>query len=280
MPTATLSIIYGLASALVWGAGDFCGGLATKQTNVYRVVLLAHGLGVVIMAACALLFHERAPTPSDLFFGVTGGIAGLVGLLAFYQGLSQGSMGVTAPVAAIVTAVIPIVVGAVKEGAPPPLQLLGFGVALAAVWLLAGSTNLVGARWREFRLPVLAGTGFALFYVLFDHVSAGSVFWPLTGARIVSVLILGLFLVTQPRGGFSAPGQWPIIGLAGLFDAAGNIFFVLAAQAGRLDIAAVLSSLYPATTLLLARLLLNERLTPSQRWGAGLAVAALMMIAA
>ena len=280
MPTATLSIIYGLASALVWGAGDFCGGLATKQTNVYRVALLAHGLGVVIMAACALLFHERAPTPSDLFFGVTGGIAGLVGLLAFYQGLSQGNMGVTAPVAAIVTAVIPIVVGAVKEGAPPPLQLLGFGLALAAVWLLAGSTNLASARWREFRLPVLAGMGFALFYVLFDNVGVGSVFWPLTGARIASVLILGLIVGRAPRKGFPARTQWPIVALAGLFDAAGNIFFVLAAQAGRLDIAAVLSSLYPATTLLLARFLLDERLTPLQRWGAGLAVAALMMIAA
>ncbi|MEZ4711858.1 MAG: DMT family transporter [Caldilineaceae bacterium] len=279
MPTATLSIIYGLASALVWGAGDFCGGLATRRANVYRVVLLAHGLGVFIMAGCALLFDERAPTQSDLFFGVTGGIAGLVGLLAFYQGLSQGSMGVTAPVAAIVTAVIPIIVGAIKEGAPPPLQLLGFAVALAAVWLLAGSTNLASARWREFRLPLLAGMGFGLFYVLFDNVSAGAVFWPLTGARIASVLILGLVVGRAPSKEFPTRAQWPIIGLAGLFDAFGNIFFVLAAQAGRLDIASVLSSLYPATTLLLARFLLDERLSPSQRWGAGLAIAALMMIA-
>lgn len=279
MPTATLSIIYGLASAIVWGAGDFCGGLATRRANVYRVVLLAHGLGVLIMVGCALLFNEQAPTQRDLFYGVTGGIAGLVGLLAFYQGLSQGSMGVTAPVAAIVTAVIPILVGAVKEGAPPPLQLLGFGVALTAVWLLAGRVRLGTIPWRAFQLPILAGTGFGLFYVLFDNVSEGSVFWPLTGARVASVLILGIIVSKEPRKGFPTRSQWPIIGLAGLFDAFGNVFFVLAAQAGRLDIASVLSSLYPATTLLLARFLLNERLSPSQRWGAGLAMLALMMIA-
>ena len=278
MTPESLSIFYGIASAAVWGTGDFCGGLAAKRTDVYRVVLLAHLFGLFVMAGLALGLKEQMPTATDLLFGALAGLGGMMGVLAFYQGLSQSRMGVIAPIAAIVTAIIPITVGMWSEGVPPTFQLLGMGLALFAVWFLAGSDGLAGVQWRELGYPALAGIGFALFLLLINQVTDGSVFWPLVAARSASSCFL--FVVTRFRPSSQMPGwnQLIIIALAGLFDAGGNALFTLAAQSGRLDIASILSSLYPASTVLLAWLILGERLSVAQRWGAGLAFVALVLI--
>jgi drug/metabolite transporter (DMT)-like permease len=279
-----LAVAYGLASAAVWGAGDFSGGLATKRGNVTVVVTLSQLVGLVCLLALALLLEGALPPARDLFFGALAGLAGVIGILALYTGLARGRMGVVAPVAAVLTAAIPVIVGITVDGLPSILALAGFGLALTAVWLLSGGGNADGIRRDELGLSLLAGLGFALFFVFIDQISIGVVFWPLVAARLTSIPLLFVFVLGSRQ---RASARWetlprsllPIIALSGLLDSGGNYFFVLATQSGRLDIAAVLASLYPASTVLLARLILKETLGPRQWLGVAVALVALVLIA-
>lgn len=272
--------LFGLLSAASWGTGDFAGGLATKKSSAYFVVLLSQIIGVILLAILALLTGERSPHPTDLLWGMSGGLAGLIGLVALYQGLARGRMGVVAPLAAIVTTIPPLLVSFWLEGWPGLRPLFGFGLALLAVWLISRSQEEGSIARQDFILAGVAGLGFGLFYVLLDQVSAGAVLWPLVGARLASISVMGLLvLIWRPR---PRPTwrQFPIILLSGLGDTGGNAFFLLAAQAGRLDVAAILSSLYPATTVLLAWLILKERLQGEQWWGVAAALLAVILITA
>ncbi|MEZ4592534.1 MAG: EamA family transporter, partial [Chloroflexota bacterium] len=122
-----LAVAYGLASAAVWGAGDFSGGFATRRGNVYTVVLLSQVVGLVGLLGLALLLEGPLPPVRDLLFGALAGLAGVVGVLALYTGLARGRMGVVAPTTAVLSAAIPVIVGIVTEGIPPILVLVGFG---------------------------------------------------------------------------------------------------------------------------------------------------------
>ena len=278
-----LAVAYGLASAAVWGAGDFSGGFATRRGNVYAVVLLSQGVGLVCLLTLALLLEGALPPARDLLFGGLAGLAGLIGILALYTGLARGRMGVVAPTTAVLSASIPVVVGIATEGMPPGLVLVGFGLAVTAVWLLSGGGSADGIRRDELGLAFLAGLGFSLFFVFIDQVSAGVVFWPLTAARVASVPLLLIFLLNrrlpQARWAWPPGNVLPIIALSGILDSGGNFFFTLATQSGRLDIAAVLASLYPASTVLLARLILKEKLGQRQWLGVLVALVALVLIA-
>jgi drug/metabolite transporter (DMT)-like permease len=187
-----------------------------------------------------------------------------------------------APVTAVLSAAIPVIVGILAEGVPPILVLVGFGLAVTAVWLLSGGRRADGLRRDELGLALLAGLGFSLFFVFIDQFSAGVVFWPLVAARAASIPLLLIFMLYRQWTGvqWAAIGRrlWPIIALAGVLDSGGNYFFALATQSGRLDIAAVLASLYPASTVLLARLILKETLGPRQWLGVGVALVALVLI--
>ncbi|MGB8647519.1 MAG: DMT family transporter [Anaerolineae bacterium] len=274
-----LSVIYGLASAASWGAGDFSGGLATRRTTVYRVIVVSQIAGGLLLLAAALLLTQAVPSPGNLLLGALAGACGTVGLIALYSGLAQGRMGVVAPTAAVVTAVLPVVVGIFGDGLPSLRQLAGFGVALVAVWFLARGDSREPIRLGDFKLPLIAGIGFGLFVTLIGRVSSESVLWPLIAARCASVALITLYATYRRQG--IAP-QWnhlPLIALAGILDSGGNALFALAARAGRLDISAVLSSLYPAATVLLAWLVLHERLTRPQWLGVIAALVALVLIA-
>ncbi len=278
-----LAVAYGLASAAVWGAGDFSGGLASRRGNVYGVVILSQLVGLACLLSLALLLEGALPPARDLFFGALAGLAGLLGILALYTGLARGRMGVVAPVTAVLSAAIPVIVGILAEGVPPILVLVGFGLAVTAVWLLSGGRRADGIRRDELGLALLAGLGFALFFVFIDQFSVGVVFWPLVAARVASIPLLFIFMLHRQWTGVQwariGSSLWPIIALAGVLDSFGNYFFALATQSGRLDIAAVLASLYPASTVLLARLILKETLGPRQWLGVAVALVALILIA-
>jgi len=274
----TLTILFGLASALAWGAGDFSGGLATKRGNVTSVVLISQIAGGLFLLLLALVFRETVPPSGDFLFGALAGIAGVIGLLALYSGLAHGRMGVVAPLTAVASAAIPIVYSLFAEGLPPALQIAGFALALIAVWLLSGASGDTAVQRVELGYSLLAGTGFALFFILIDQANETAVFWPLTAARLASVTCLAIFIAV--RGIWQRPTreQIPLIVLAGLLDALGNAFFALSARFGRLDLAAILSSLYPATTVLLAQIVLHERLNRPQWLGVFIALLALILI--
>lgn len=271
--------MYGLASSVSWGAGDFSGGVAAKRSGVYSVVFISQLVGAICLAGLALLFAEPVSTPIDLLYGSGAGIAGMIGLVALYRGLAGGYMGVVAPVAAVVGAVVPVFAGIFFEGLPGLQHIAGFGLALVAIWLLSGGNGEARIRMQDLGLPVVAGLGFGLFFILIDRVSDGAVFWPLVAARLASIALLFLFVLLTRQTIKPNVRQLPIIALAGLFDSGGNAFFALAAQLGRLDISAVLSSLYPASTVILAWFILKERLARRQWAGVVAALIAVVIIA-
>ncbi len=273
------TILFGLLSALTWGAGDFCGGLSSKRAHAYTVVLVAEFVGALLLAILAVLFGERMPGMSLLLYSGVGGILGAVGLLALYSGLSSGHMGIVAPLSAVIAGVVPIAATLLREGWPTGAQIAGFLVALAAVWLLAGGT---GHRitLRELGYAAVAGLGFGLYFVFVDQATADSaVFWNLAFARTLGgLLLLAIVLVTR-RPVLPPRTILPLNVTAGILDAGGNLFFALAALAGRLDVAAILSSLYPGTTVLLAWAVLGERLNRPQAVGVMAALLAIVLIA-
>ena len=281
-----MAFVYGLASALSWGAGDFSGGYASKKSSTYTVVLVSQIVGGLLLVGLALLFREPMTNLPTMLMGGVAGVAGMIGILALYAGLAQGRMGVVAPLTAVISATLPIILSAFTEGLPSVTTLIGFGMALIAVWFLSAGGNQGGVTRQELLLAVIAGAGFSLFFILIDRVSETAVFWPLVGARVASVSVIGLYMIfkgvgkrpLRPSSVQASSSQLPIIALAGVLDAGGNAFFALATQAGRLDVAAVLASLYPASTVMLAWFILKERLERFQWVGVAAALFALILI--
>lgn len=272
------TIACGLGCAMTWGAGDFSGGIATRRGDVFRVILVSQVIGLAVLLLAAVALDETVPGGAQLAYGAAAGIAGMFGILCLYTGLARGRMGIVAPVSAVVTALLPVGVALMVEGYPGDLKTTGFAVALLAVWWLSREDAPEPSRAREWRLALCAGAGFGLFFILIARASTESVLWPLVAARIASIGLTA-FVVLRRRG--SGGGTLPLaaVALAGLLDTAGNVFFALAAQIGRLDIAAVVGSLYPATTVILARTVLKEHLRPSQALGLTAALSAIVMIA-
>jgi drug/metabolite transporter (DMT)-like permease len=270
---------FGLASALSWGAGDFCGGVATKRVGAYAVVIGSQAAGVTALVGFALATGEPVPPVANLIGCGLAGLAGAVGLLALYRALAIGRMGVAAPISGVLSAALPVLAGALFEGLPRPLTLFGFALALVAVWLVARSDD-AAIRVSELGLPVLAGVGFGLFIIIIGRASAGAVYWPLVAARVASLIVLTAIASIGGHALWPERQHMVVVALAGLFDAAGNAFLVMAAHAGRLDVAAVLSSLYPAGTVLLAWAILRERISRWQLAGLIASLAAIVAITA
>jgi uncharacterized membrane protein len=276
-----LSILFGLLSALAWGAADFTGGLASRRTNVYGVVIVAEAVGMVLVAASAFVTGEPIPPLQTWLWGGASGLCGGVGLLILYRSLSSGRMSVAAPVSAVIAAIIPVLVGAVVDGLPGVWTFIGFALALAAVWLIAhGEGDESSAiRLNEIYLPLLAGVTFGLFFVFMHQASRDSTLWPIVASRSVSAVSLLIYAFITRQRWIPERTQWPVIALCGLLDVSGNGFYVLAGQIGRLDVAAVLGSLYPGSTVALARLVLKERSTRLQAIGILLGLSSILLIA-
>ena len=280
MSSGTLiSALLSLGAAAIWGGGDFAGGIATKRTAVFRVVAAAHACGLLLMLGLAWGTHEPIPPHSSLLWGVVAGITGAFGIAALYKALAIGRMGVVAPVAAVITAVLPVVIGFRTEGLPGRLQFLGFVIAVTSIWLIARSDGEIDSR-RGLGLAILAGVMFGLFLVSGKQAGHGGVFWPLVAARAASTLLMLVIVAMSPSDRRPLrPAFIPIL-LSGLCDSGANALFIAATRHGRLDVAAVLSSLYPASTVILARVLLKERISRMQTAGIVGALIAVALISA
>lgn len=275
-----LASVLSLCAGASWGAADFSGGIASKKSNVFGVVWVAHSAGFLLMAGLALLSGEPFPERKALLWGVAAGASGAVGLLSLYRALAIGKMGVNAPVAAVITAGLPVGFGVWTQGLPGALTLAGFVIALLAIWLIALPEGDLG-RPRGLGLAMLAGVGFSGFLLFSRLAGTETVYGPLAASRAASVVLISLILLLR------RPTDWrpnrsvlPLMILSGVLDSAGNALFVFATHHGRLDVAAVLSSLYPASTVVLAWLFLKERVSRLQLIGMLGALAAVVMIAA
>jgi drug/metabolite transporter (DMT)-like permease len=280
VPSELAAALLGLASAASWGAGDFSGGLAAKRSPVLGVLVLGQLAGATFMAAVALLTHEGAPPPSSLAWAVAAGAVGAVGLAALYRGLAVGRMAVVAPISAVLSAGLPVAWGALSEGPPPAARLAGFALALLGIWLVAraGGGGQAETGRTGLGLALLAGVCFGGFLVFMHLGARGGTFWPLAAARGTAFLLV--LAAALGRGGAWRPvaGALPLVLLSGTLDAGGNALFVLASHAGRLDVAAVLASMYPASTVLLAAALLRERVHRTQALGIAVALGAIALI--
>jgi len=244
---------------------------------VFGVVLVSQLAGVVMALTLALVRGESVPGPVDIGWSAVAGALGVVGITALYRGLAVGRMGVVAPVTGVLAALIPVVAGFVLEGIPGPVVLVGIGAALVSVVLVTMVEDEGGGR-AGLGLAVLAGSMLGLLGVAFAQISDGAVFAPLVVVRGVEAVLLIAFIVVTRSEWRAAPRIVPAIAAVGIADMAGNAFYLLAVQTGALAVAAVVSSLYPVTTVVLATLLLGERVTRSHAAGVALAALAIALI--
>jgi drug/metabolite transporter (DMT)-like permease len=273
----TAIIVLGLGAALAWGAGDFGGGWTARRAPVLGVSLVVQALGVGLALALAVLAREPVPDPSSIAAAAAAGVVGAVGILSLYQGLAVGRMGVVAPIAGVIAASLPVVVGIARDGPPATPVLVGIGLALVAVVLVSFLPGHEGQP-SGVEYGVAAGVGIGIFNVLIGGLPDGQVFGPLTVMKLASAVAIGLIVVLARRAWRVPRAALPLTLLVGCFDMAGNGLYVLATQAGRLDVAATLSSLYPVTTVLLAVVLLRERINGAHALGIVAAGAAIVLI--
>lgn len=272
-----LGILFALTAALAWGDGDFNGGLAARRSDQFHVLTLSTFSGTVMLVAFAVLWREPLPSPGSTLWAALAGASGAVGVGTLYYALSLGSAATVAPTAGVVGAVLPVAFGIFTAGLPGANRLLGFALAFIGIWLVSRSSAADQGRRRGFGLAVLAGVSFGCFFILIAQVEPGAVFTPLIVARCVS---LGVAVLLVRARGLPLPSlaSNPTALVAGLLDAGGNVFYLLARQSTRLDMAVVLSSLYPAITVLLARVVLKERVSRVQWLGVAVCLAAIGFI--
>jgi drug/metabolite transporter (DMT)-like permease len=276
-----------LAAAVLWGGGDFSGGMGVKHAGgtmgaALRVIVLSHAVSLGILLMIAWWRGDAFPHGAPLAWGLVAGVTAGIALACFYVALSRGAMGASAALSGLLAAAIPAAVSAGAEGSPGMLRVAGFVVAGAAIWLIAAGPNPEaktadkGTVW----LAVVGGVGFGVYFVALKFAGSAGVIWPLATARMGSLGVCSLLM-----GGMSLKATETIrltravVGWAMgavLLDTSGNLLFISATRAGRLDVAAVLASLYPASTILLAAWMLRER--PTRRQGLGMAVAAAAVV--
>ena len=269
---------YGMAAVFAWGTSDFLGGYATRRANAFLFTTVVNLGGLLVVGTLALATHAPFPSARSVAWVLAGGISGGAAIAIFYRALSSGRMGLTAPVAAVLSAAIPAVFSIFTEGLPGRIPLLGFVLAAVGLWLITRAED--GGPPEGIGFAVLAGIGFASFYMCVRQAGDASALWiaslTRTGGLIITALIV---LVLRNFRDITPVGvRWGVV--TGCIDSLGTILFVHASQTGRLDEAVVISSLYPAVTVLLARLFLKEQFTRWRFVGLLAALAAVPMIAA
>jgi drug/metabolite transporter (DMT)-like permease len=263
-----------LSATLAWGMSDFVGGYASRRANAILFTTITHMSATLLMFTLALAWHSSFPVKSGIGWAMAAGLLGGTALAIFYRALAAGNMGLSAPVGAVLGAAIPTVVDAFLEGMPGPLRMAGFALAGLGIWLIARPEEGMG-RPQGIGLAALAGIGFAGYFLCIKQAGNGSALWFAAVSRAVSFVATGaIVLMTRQFRPMDARGiRWGI--LAGVLDVSGSAFFIHASQKGRLDTAVMVSSLYPAFTVLLARIFLKEQFT---RWKVTGLLAALLAV--
>ncbi len=278
-PTHFLGVALALCSAVAWGGGDFSGGLASRRADQGEVLVLAALSGLAMLVAVMLLSGEPLPTLQSAWLAVAAGASGGIGLGALYWGLSRGRTASFAPSVAVIGASVPVMAGALTVGLPEWTEIAGLGVALVGLWFLTrGVTEERTAPRGDLLLAVAAGLGFGGFFIVIAAIEDASVFGPLALARIGTLAVALVALGGRERP-MSTIRVHPAAMMAGLLDAAGNVLYLFATRHTRMDVAAVLGSLYPAVTVLLASRLLAEDVSRSQWGGLALCLGAVGLIA-
>jgi drug/metabolite transporter (DMT)-like permease len=272
-------------SGLVWGIGDFAGGKATQRAMAMPVAWLSKLISLPLLAVYLVVTYAPI-VPASLGWGALGGVAGFVGMILFYRALSVGAMTVVAPVTAVTSAAIPVVVGLAQGEHPSGFQLVGVGCALVAIALVSLSPTPAGEHrvvtGRLILASVGSGFGFALFFIFLaaagNAASGEPSLWPVAASQLSALTLGAVLLAIRRPGGWprGAALRWTLV--AGPFDMTANVLFLVATRHGDLSLVAPLAALYPVTTVLLALIIDRERLRPVQVVGLVLAVLTLVLV--
>jgi drug/metabolite transporter (DMT)-like permease len=278
-----------LAAAASWGGGDFSGGMGVRasggrMSGAIRFVILAHAISLSVLLAILWAQHTGLPHGAPMLWAMVGGVTGALGLVAFYIALSRGGMGISAAISGLLAAAIPAMVSSALEGAPGAMRLAGFALAGGAIWLIAAgeSPESTGESSTTMAFAIFAGVAFGFYFVALKLANPLGLVMPMAIARASSLVLCAPVLLVMQRGASAAHGSWFAgwkwaLGVA-LLDTSGNMLFMAATRLGRLDVASVLASLYPAGTILLAAWHLHERPTRRQVAGMVTALTAVAMI--
>lgn len=286
-----MPVILAALSAAVFGVGDFLGGMSARRMAATLGAVVAQFTGLVLLVLAATTVVGGDPTATDLLWGSGAGLCGALALLAFYWALATGRMSVVAPVSAVMSALVPMAAGLVSGEEPGALAMVGAVVALVSIVLISREPgDPVSPADRDHDAPperrraVLlaagaAGVGFGLFFVGIANAGEGSGLWPLVGARGTAVVVAGIAALVTRTFRPTAPGVRLAVA-AGFFDVAANSLFLAAARQGLLTLVGVVGAMYPASTVVLARFVLHERLARHQLIGLGLAAFAVAVVTA
>jgi drug/metabolite transporter (DMT)-like permease len=278
-----MAVLLGLLVALSYGAGDFFGGLSSRRLTPTVVVQASQLVGLVALTVVLVAVPDQRFVGIDVARGAIAGAVGLIGLVLLYRGLSAGAMSIVAPVTAVGAAVLPVAWGLIDGERPTALALLGVLLALAAVLLVSSPATdgvPVPGRVKEAVLALVAGSSFGVVFILLGSSSEHSGLWPVFAARFASVAVMTAVLLARGRPPSIPPrGTRTFVATAGFLDVLANALFVVAAREGLLSLVSVISSLYPAATVVLARVVLHERVDRRQQAGLVFALAGVLLIA-
>ena len=276
-----MAAVLALAGALGWGIGDFFGGLAARRVAVLTVLAVSQVVGLVGVLAWTLLSRDQFPGIAELAPAAAGGIVAMIGLGALYRGFAVGAMGIVAPISAT-SPVVPLAVDAARGDVPSTLQWFGVALVVAGIVVLSREPRL--DRQRRVAagagLAVVAALGFGLFFVGIDAGADESAAWAVTAARLAAVPVVVVAALVTSTTLRPPRAVLPLIVGVGVFDTGANVLFAAATTFGAVGIVAVLGSLYPIVTLVLAWLVLGERLGVTQRVGGFVALAGAALVAA
>jgi drug/metabolite transporter (DMT)-like permease len=268
---------YSLTTTAAWGTANFLGGYSSRRVNPFVIATIADLSGLAFMIFVATSVHAPIPSKHALTWSLVAGAAGGIALAIFYGSLSSGKMGLAAPVAGVLSAVIPAVATIFRQGSPGAPRLIGFALATLGVWLISRSDDKT--EKNVLGLAILAGCGFAAYALATKQAGPGSPMWIEVHSRAAALFVTAAITV-YGRKLCDFRQSATLLGIVvGLVDVSGSVAFVRATQLGRLDTVVVLSSLHPAVTVLLALVLLKEKLTPWKEVGVCAALVAVPLIA-
>jgi drug/metabolite transporter (DMT)-like permease len=270
------SVGLGLSTSAAWGTSNFLGGYASHRSNPFLLSTISDLLGLAFLALIVATVHEPLPSKHALIWALIAGGTGGVALATLYGSLASGRMGLASPVVGVISVTIPAIVTLVREGSPGTLRLIGFALAILGISLISRTEDKTDRK--AIALAVLAGCGFAAYSLAIKEAGPASAMWIEIHSRLAAILITGLITICgrKLRDFHRRAAGWAAA--AGLLDVSGSVAFVRATQVGRLDVAVVLSSLYPAVTVLLAIIVLKEKLTLWKSIGICAAITALPLI--
>ena len=275
-------LFFAILSAMFYGLGDFSGGYAASKSKVLSVLVVSQVFGLATAAVALMVLWPGPPGGADLVWGLIGGLAGAFGIVTLYRGIAKGVVAIVSPTAALLSAILPLGVGLLLGDRPGIIVLVGIGLCVPSVILLSSTPVSAGSDRETIRFSlyhgIVAGLGFGLFYIALSRPGVNSGFWPLIAARTASIAVALLILLARKEPILLKKGSRIPAILAGILDMVANIFFVLASSAGMLSIVAVIVSLYPAPTVLMARVVFKERITPARGTGLVLSLAGLALI--